>query len=277
MKRYTSALQTNQLIQLAQQVLNESDRRHVGSLMRAHLSGSTPDWNRQELIDFLAARNGNTPPDQILNNIAEAQRRKVAATEQQPRHDGGGVMLKFIDLSKQNQLAPQDPRAAVFIDCPVCGKQFAVPVARKDSAYCSKQCLQAATNQAANDEAAMLVFMRQVPQFYPHLANFQALGAELERLGKTKVTAADILDAYENLNRQGGLLRRLTDADVREMNSSELEKRIAIDPACGGADLAKAKEGQNRGEFQVDQTNKTRLLPFRSDGSTSRTGREGGF
>jgi hypothetical protein len=137
--------------------------------------------------------------------------------------------------------------------------------------------LQAATQQAANDEAAMLVFMRQIPQFYPHPANFQTLGNELERLGKTKVTAADILDAYQNLDRQGSLLRRLSDADVREMNSSELEKRIAIDPACGGADLAKAKEGQSRGEFQVDQTNKTRLLPFRSDGSTSRTGREGGL
>jgi endogenous inhibitor of DNA gyrase (YacG/DUF329 family) len=276
MKRYTSVLQTNQLIQLAQQVLNDSDKRHVASLMRAHLSGSTPDWNRQELIDFLAARNGNTPPDQILSNIAEAQRRKVTATQQQPKRDGGGVMLKFIDLSKQSQPA-QDPRAAVFIDCPVCGKQFAVPVAQKDSAYCSKQCLQAATQQAANDEAAMLVFMRQIPQFYPHPANFQTLGNELERLGKTKVTAADILDAYQNLDRQGSLLRRLSDADVREMNSSELEKRIAIDPACGGADLAKAKEGQSRGEFQVDQTNKTRLLPFRSDGSTSRTGREGGL
>jgi endogenous inhibitor of DNA gyrase (YacG/DUF329 family) len=267
MNPVTSNLSTNQLAQLSKQVLNNQDWRHVEFLMRA------PERNRQDIINFIAKRAGKAP-DEIVEGMALA-----AAERAKPKPAptaGDAIAVRVIDLSAPTS-APQDPRAAVFIDCPVCGKQFAVPVAQKDSAYCSKQCLQAATQQAANDEAAMLVFMRQIPQFYPHPANFQTLGNELERLGKTKVTAADILDAYQNLDRQGSLLRRLSDADVREMNSSELEKRIAIDPACGGADLAKAKEGQSRGEFQVDQTNKTRLLPFRSDGSTSRTGREGGL
>jgi endogenous inhibitor of DNA gyrase (YacG/DUF329 family) len=276
MKRYTSILQTNQLIQLAQQVLNDSDKRHVASLMRAHLSGSTPDWNRQELIDFLAARNGNTPPDQILNNIAEAQRRKVAATQQQAKQDGGGVMLKFIDLSKQSQPA-QDPRAAVFIDCPVCGKQFAVPVAQKDSAYCSKQCFQASKNQASNDEHAMRVFMQSTPQFYPCAVNFQALGNELERLKKTNISDTDILAAYLNLNRQGKLLKRLTDADLRAMSSADVAAREKIDPGFGGLKLVQEGQRHLQGAFQIDQTNESRFLPFRSDGSTSRSGREGGL
>jgi hypothetical protein len=74
------------------------------------------------------------------------------------------------------------------------------------------------------------------------------------------------------VERRADMLLPLTDADVRGMDSSELAKRIAIDPACGGANLAKAKEGQNRGEQQIHSTNETRLRPFAAEGTSGRQG-----
>jgi len=187
MKIHTSRLSTNQLIQLSQQVLNPSDMRHVGALMRAHVSGSTPNWNREELIAFITVRNGGTPPDQILENMASAQLRKEVETKQPVQQDG--VVLRVIDLGKQGQPAPQDPRAAMFVNCATCNKQIAVPAAQANQpAFCSQKCFGAAKNQAANDEHAMLVFMQSTPQFYPCEVNFKEIGDQLERWKKTNVT-----------------------------------------------------------------------------------------
>jgi hypothetical protein len=140
--------------------------------------------------------------------------------------------------------------------------------------YCSKQCLQAATNQAANDEHAMLLFMQNTPQFYPCEVNFKEIGDQLERWKKTNVTTADILEAYRNLNQQGKLLKRLTDADLRAMSSADVAGREKVDPGFGGLKLVQEGQRHLQGAFQADTTNATRLMPFSAQG-TSRSGKEG--
>jgi hypothetical protein len=61
-------LSTDQLIQLAKEILKPNELRHVDWLMRAHTIGSTPNWNRQNLIEYIASCNNGTDPDQIVRN-----------------------------------------------------------------------------------------------------------------------------------------------------------------------------------------------------------------
>jgi len=208
--------------------------------------------------------------EQLMNMVTQFQAQKDKPKPVQTAVDA--VAVRIIDLSAPTA-SPQDPRAAMFVNCCVCSKQIAVPAARaNEPAYCNKQCLQAATQQAANDEHAMLVFMQSTPQFYPCAVNFQALGNELERLKKTNVTTTDIVEAYRNLNQQNRLLTRLTDADVRNMSSAELEARTKIDPQLGGAVLVQEGQRHLQGAFQVDQTNESRLRPFVAEGVSGRKG-----
>jgi hypothetical protein len=36
--------------------------------MKAHVIGSTPNWKRQELIEYITSCNGGTAPDQLVRN-----------------------------------------------------------------------------------------------------------------------------------------------------------------------------------------------------------------
>lgn len=268
MNPVTSNLSTNQLAQLSKQVLNNQDWRHVEFLMRA------PERNRQDIINFIVKRAGKAP-DEIVEGMAIA-----AAERANPKPvpvDKDAIAVRIIDLSAPTA-SPQDPRAAMFVNCCVCSKQIAVPAARaNEPAYCNKQCLQAATQQAANDEAAMLVFMRSTPQFYPCQANFKEIGDQLDRWKKTNVTTADIVEAYRNLNQQGKLLKRLTDADIRNLSSEELQAREKIDPQLGGAVLIQEGQQHLKGAFQSNQTNDSRLMPFAAEGSIGGRSGKGGI
>jgi hypothetical protein len=263
MNPVTSNLSTNQLAQLSKQVLNNQDWRHVEFLMRA------PERNRQDIINFIVKRAGKAP-DEIVEGMAIA-----AAERANPKPvpvDKDAIAVRIINLSAPSAPA-QDPRAAIFVDCCVCSKQIAVPAARANEAvYCSKQCLQAATNQAANDEHAMLLFMQNTPQFYPCEVNFKEIGDQLERWRKTNVTTADILEAYRNLNQQGKLLNRLTDADLRAMSSADVAAREKVDPGFGGLKLVQEGQRHLQGAFQIDQTNESRLRPFAAEGASGRKG-----
>src|ERR1700732_5335433 len=122
-KQLTSTLTTDQLIGLAHKILNNADGRHVDYLMRAHTSGSTPHWNRQELIAFLAARNGGTEPDTIVQNMTDAAlRQKQTETKQMQKTDGfvvnvidGGGRLNV--GGSQNKSAEQAPNTLFRVLC----------------------------------------------------------------------------------------------------------------------------------------------------------------
>src|ERR1700678_164191 len=273
MKVPTSRLSTNQLIQLSQQVLNPSDMRHVGALMRAHVSGSTPNWNREELIAFLTARNGGTPPDQILENMASAQVRKEVETKQPVQQDG--VVLRVIDLSQQGKAPAPSPLALYAHACNGgCGVRLALPLgeiqANAKSCWCAN-CQPKAQKRYDVAVALKASFVTKMAgAYYDHPQNDQIFNAEIQRRGLVNPTLGDLVEMF--VERRADMLLPLTDADVRGMDSSELAKRIAIDPACGGANLAKAKEGQNRGEQQIHSTNETRLRPFAAEGTSGRQG-----
>jgi len=267
MNPVTSNLSTNQLFQLSKQVLNNQDTRHVEWLMRA------PERNRQDIINFIVKRAGKAP-DEIVQGMAIAAAERANPKPAPVANDS--LAVRIIDLSAPSAPA-QDPRAALFVNCATCNKQIAVPAAQANvPAFCSPKCFGAAKTQAANDEAAMLVFMRQTPQFYPCEINFKEIGDQLERWKKTNITTADILEAYRNLSQLGKLLKRLTDADIRNMSSEELEAREKIDPQLGGAVLVQEGQQHLKAAFQADTTNTTRLLPFAAQGSVGgRGGKEG--
>jgi endogenous inhibitor of DNA gyrase (YacG/DUF329 family) len=268
----TSKLTNAQLLAVAQQVLNPRDADHVKWYFTR--GTANPDFFRQDAIQFITKRAGKTP-DQLADGIVAAQIRREEEAKKPVQAASDAIAVRIVDLSAPTS-TPQDPRAAVFIDCPVCGKQFAVPVAQKDSAFCSPKCFGAAKNQAANDEHAMLVFMQNTPQFYPCEVNFKEIGDQLERWKKTNVTTADILEAYRNLIQQGKLLKRLTDADLRAMSSAEVAAREKVDPGFGGLKLVQEGQRHLQGAFQADTTNATRLLPFAAKGSIGgRGGKEG--
>jgi endogenous inhibitor of DNA gyrase (YacG/DUF329 family) len=264
----TSKLTNAQLLAVAQQVLNPRDADHVKWYFTR--GTANPDFFRQDAIQFITKRAGKTP-DQLADGIVAAQIRREEEAKKPVQAASDAIAVRIVDLSAPTS-TQQDPRAAVFIDCPVCGKQFAVPVAQKDSAFCSPKCFGAAKNQAANDEHAMLVFMQNTPQFYPCEANFKEIGDQLERWKKTNITTADILEAYRNLNQQGKLLNCLTDADLRAMSSADVAAREKVDPGFGGLKLVQEGQRHLQGAFQIDQTNESRLRPFAAEGASGRKG-----
>src|SRR6266478_9892369 len=129
-KQYSSTLSTDQLIQLAHHIFkpNSQDIRYVGALMRAHTIGSTPHWNRQELIAFITDRNGGVEPDQLLKNMQER-----AANAAKPTH--ALPTSETIDQKTGKRLPREAPkrRVAVFVPCFACGKDVAVPEDKADS------------------------------------------------------------------------------------------------------------------------------------------------
>jgi hypothetical protein len=263
MNPVTSNLSTNQLFQLSKQVLNNQDTRHVEWLMRA------PERNRQDIINFIVKRAGKAP-DEIVQGMAIAAAERANPKPAPVANDS--LAVRIIDLSAPSAPA-QDPRAALFVNCATCDKQIAVPAAQANvPAFCSPKCFGAAKTQAANDEAAMLVFMRQTLQFYPCEVNFREIGDQLERWKKTHITTADILEAYRNLNQQGKLLNCLTDADLRAMSSADVAAREKVDPGFGGLKLVQEGQRHLQGAFQIDQTNESRLRPFAAEGASGRKG-----
>jgi hypothetical protein len=273
-KQFSSKFSTDQLIQLSKQVLNPTDIRHVNALMRAHVTGSTPNWNRQELIAFIAARNGGTPPDQILENMAAAALRKQTSSTLQ--QDGGGAVLRYIDLSAP-KTAPQNPYIVVAVQCHGnCGQRVHVTVGDLNKfgvAYCPRcaPAAAAAIQPEADMAKAYQDFLEQVPQFYPSPTNIQMISNEIERRKVARVTPDVLLDIYLALRPQ--LLGRLTPEDVRAMTSVQYEARLQQDPGMGGVNLDEAHEGQKRGEATIHSSNKQRFgQSFERTGVSSRVG-----
>lgn len=269
-----SKLTVQQLYALGQHIVADPELHrnfYIGNQVR-HLEWCAQRNKPEEAEQYFIRTFGKTA-EQIIQEISTFQ---IERAKPKPVPvDKDAIAVRVIDLSAPTS-TPQDPRAAVFIDCPVCGKQFAVPVAQKDSAFCSPKCFGAAKNQAANDEHAMLVFMQNTPQFYPCEMNFKEIGDQLERWKKTNITTADIVEAYRNLIQQGKLLKRLTDADLRAMSSADVAAREKVDPGFGGLKLVQEGQRHLQGAFQADTTNATRLLPFAAKGSIGgRGGKEG--
>jgi len=272
-KQFTSTLSTDQLIALAKKILNPADVRHVDSLMRAHVTNSTPNWNRQELIAFIAARNGGTPPDQILDNMAAAALRKQTASTK--REDGGGAVVNFIDLSQQNQSAAVNPNTLVAHPCSGgCGIRLAVPISdvQTGAATCwCPNCLKVAQGQQKNDEAAFKDFLVQVPQFYNHPHNLAIIDAEIVRRNLQNVSADDLIQIYiENRSR---MLGKVSVEQMNAMLPEDFKKRIEIDPACGGA-IDAMNAATKTPEMQHWSSNKQRFgQSFERTGVSSLAGR----
>jgi len=263
MTKHSSKFSTDQLISLAAQILNQNDMRHVHSLMRAHVTGSTRDWNRQELIAFIAARNGGTPPDQILDNMAAAALRKQTASTK--REDGGGLAVRIVDLSEGSKPAPANPRAAVFVDCAICRKEIAVPESKShEPVFCSQGCKDKAEAKTNAATSALETFVTEVPQFYICDYNESLLLSYLKGRGVTELTSEVLLDAYLNL--RGQLLHRLTPDEIRDMTPEEFDKRSKQEPGdiMGGVDLNTMKV--QKGEPSIHSSNKVKTYDLPPQG-----------
>jgi hypothetical protein len=264
MKVITSKLTTAQLADLAKQVLNAQDQRHVAYLMRS------PEYFRNDLIQFITKQSGREP-DQIVAGLAAEAKRKLEA-KSKPAGPPQASMVRIIDLSKQDEATAVNPHTVIAATCSGCNAAIMVTYGFLQShefIYCPTCQPQA---EAADKSAmkAMQEFIKMAPDFYPIESNIMAIAHEADRCKLTSVTAHDLAGIYLSLLLEGKLLKRLTSADIQTMNSQELEARAKIDPQLGGADLAKAKEGQNRGEELNYSSNKTRLMPFAPDGTSSR-------
>lgn len=263
-KQFSSKFSTDQLIQLSKQILNSADVRHVDALMRAHVTGSTRDWNRQELIAFIAARNGGTLPDQVVENMAAASARKQQATQNQPQ-DGGGLAVRIIDLSEASKPAPANPRAAVFVDCVICRKEIAVPESKShEPVFCSQGCKDRAAAKTNAATRALETFVTEVPQFYICDYNENLLLNYLKGRGVTELTSEVLLDAYLNL--RGQLLHRLTPDAIRDMTPEEFDKRSKQEPGdiMGGVDLNTMKV--QKGEPSIHSSNKVKTYDLPPQG-----------
>jgi hypothetical protein len=270
MKVITSKLTTPQLEALAKQVLNAQDQRHVSYLMRS------PEYFRNDLIQFITAKAGREP-DQIVQGMAEAQLRKEQVKQkQQTQSDGGGVVMRMIDLSKQGQPTPQAPNTLVAVGCGGCGVRLSITVAELEDhggAYCPK-CVVGAAAQVETAEKILQQFLVEVPQFYqdPKGYNAAIMSAEIERKNLANPTVDDLIQIYiENCSR---LLGRLKPEDVRAMTSQQYDQRLQQDPGMGGCNLDQAREGQQhlRGEATIHSSNKLKNWQLPAQGQTSGNG-----
>jgi hypothetical protein len=231
-KQYTSSLTTDQLIQLAHEIFkpDSQDIRYVGSLMRAHIIGSTRDWNRQELIAFITDRNGGVPPDQIIKNAKER------AANPRPTH-------------APPTSAPAPPPQRVYlvrVPCAACA--VAVPEDKADSrVWCDQACMDKSNrlqNSAVNE---LTKFMGEVgTAFYDCQFNTDLMGGYLRDHTKA-ITKESLWEAFLAL--RGQLLTTLTPKQLNDMTADEQLAREKIDPGLGGCNLEEVRKfaSQTRG------------------------------
>jgi hypothetical protein len=253
-----------QIYALAQHIAadpNLSRTYYIGNDLRAY------EYNAQRGLTEVASRKfqqkfGKTP-EQVLDEIN--RRPSLPATSAQAQnantYDNLSGAVKIIDLGKQGQPQGQNPNTLVAVGCTGCGIRLSVTVAELEQyreAYCPK-CLQKgiADNEAA--QKAIVDFIREVPSFYPHEANIRLLGDECERRKITTPTIDHLTEIYAQVRSQMPF-KRLTEAEGRAMTSQEWAAREKVDPGMGGLDLAKVKEGLNRGVEAIHSSNKTKTF-----------------
>src|ERR1700728_3149581 len=188
----SSTLSTDQLIQLCHEVgvMKPAEIRHVDWLMKAHLTGSTPHFNREELISYFESTHGSDPDTYVYN-------RDFKAAEQSRSQPEGRTTVRIIDLSKQAQPAEVDPATLVAHPCDGgCGIRLALPLSdvrsNAPTRWCPA-CLKRSQATQKSDEAAARSFLEQVPESYNHAMNWEILGAAMEHHNITNVTADDLI------------------------------------------------------------------------------------
>ena len=268
MKVITSKLTTPQLEALGKQVLNAQDQRHLGFLMRS------PEYFRNDIIQFITAKAGREPDDIVQGIVAAQMRREQEAKKPAPVATDS-VAVRIIDLSQQAKAPAPSPLALYAHACNGgCGIRLALPLGEIEANAKSCWCVNCLPKAQKRYDAGMALKSSFVSKmagvYYDHPQNDQIINAEIQRRGLVNPTLGDLVEIF--VERKKDMLLPLTDADLRAMSSSELEARTNIDPNLGGADLTKAREGQNRGEQIIHSTNETRLRPFVAEGVSGRKG-----
>lgn len=267
MRHHTSSLTTDQLFDLAKQVLNNQDQRHVAHLMKS------PEYFRQDIIDFISSRHGGTSPDDIVSNMQQAAARKREAAQKQSQ-DNGGVAVRIIDLSEASKPAPANPRAAVFVDCAICRKEIAVPESKShEPAFCSTACFQKAQAKQTDAVGELEKFMAFVGNsYYDCEPNTEAMTQYLRNHSKP-ITSDNLLDAYLALRNSGQLLMPLSVEEMDALTSAQFAAREKIDPEMGGA-IAAMNAATKTPETQHWSSNKQSFgQSFERTGVSSRVGR----
>jgi hypothetical protein len=237
-----------------------------------------PDFFRQDAIQFITKRAGKTP-DQLVDGIVAAQIRREEEAKKPAPTASDAIAVRIVDLSQQGKAPAPSPLALYAHPCNGgCGIRLALPLGEIESnaksCWCAN-CLPKAQKRYDVGMALKASFVSKMAGvYYDHPQNDQIFNAEIQRRGLVNPTLGDLVEIF--VERRADMLLPLTEADIRAMSSGELEARTKKDPNLGGANLEKAREGQNRGEQEIYTTNETRLRPFHAD-STSRTGREGGL
>lgn len=269
-REFRSSFTTDQLIQIAHETLKPDVIRAVDALMRAHTSGSTPNWDRDKLIALLMKEHGGVSPDQIGQHRVEQQRKRIEAQKKRADATSGQSVVKIVDLSAASKPAAAHPNMVIAALCSGCGAKIMVTYAYLKATQFPTCDSCAPKVEVANKQVQeiMRAFIKATPDFYPIDSNIMALAHEADRRKLTSVSVSTLTDIYQALKASGQLLGRLTAAQVRAMTSEQLEARVKVDPQLGGADLAKAKEGQNRGAEINFSTNASRLMPFKQVGDT---------
>lgn len=269
MKAYASVLSTDQIIQLGRELLSGDALRHFNHLAKSHelyqsdpyhTQGGTPNWNRQSMIEYIAACNGGTSPDDIVRardaRVAAAQQPKPETTQA-----NGAVAVRIIDLSKQGQ--PQTatpPNAMVAVPCFVCRKD--VPVRFDQShkkVWCDESCYQKSVGQQNSAINELQKFMETVGSRYYDIDYNSNLIMAWLRDHRKNVTEQDLLDAFFAL--KGQLLGRLTPEQISQMLPDEFQKRSDLERSdvtgiMGGVDLSTMRK---RPEPTLHSSNKLKF------------------
>jgi hypothetical protein len=261
-----------QIYALAQSIVADrelSSNYYFGNDLR-HLEYNAQRNLPEESERFFMKKFGKTV-EQIFNEIGDrAARKKVEAKQQQE-----AVAVRIIDLAQQGKAPAPSPLALYAHACNGgCGVRLALPLGEIESnaksCWCAN-CLPKAQKRFDVAVALKASFVTEMAgAYYDHPQNDQIFNAEIQRRGLVNPSLGDLVEIF--VERRADMLLPLTDADLRGMSSTELEARTKIDPNLGGADLTKAREGQNRGEQQIHSTNETRLRPFAAEGVSGRKG-----
>jgi hypothetical protein len=247
---------------------SEADRRHVDALMRPHVIGSTPNFRREELIEFISSKNGGSSPDAILENIrAEVVKPKKETHAPPTSQLEPAVQLKY--------------PTAVWVPCAGCNQEHVVKedlVKTGQPLFCAACAgkLQARQKQV-NDELTKWCNQPGLNEKYYDCEynNQKMLAYIMQRKGGT-VTVQTMNEAMRALDAE--LLKRLTVEQVRQMTDKQFDERARLEGSyqtniLGGIDLATMRQGQPRGESIIHSSNKIRFRELPLKGISSQSGR----
>jgi hypothetical protein len=269
-----SKLTVQQLYALGQHIVADPElhrKYYIGNQIR-HLEYCA-QRNKPELAEQYFTRTFGKTADQIIQEISTIQIERAKPKPAPIATDS--VAVRIIDLSQQGKAPAPSPLALYAHACNGgCGVRLALPLgeieANAKSCWCVN-CLPKAQKRYDAGMALKASFVSKMAGvYYDHPQNDQIFNAEIQRRGLVNPTLGDLVEIF--VERKKDMLLPLTPADLQAMSSTELEARTKIDPNLGGADLTKAREGQNRGEQIIHSTNETRLRPFVDEGVSGRKG-----